>query len=78
MKKQVTIYSVMWQHATEPYYSMIEMPEMGYVTIGEQIVELEVHPVPDNIAELVEAARINRLRMKAQEIIAEIGNDFIT
>lgn len=78
MKKQVTIYSIMWPRATEPHYAMIEMPEMGCVTIGEQVVELDAHTVPDNIAELMEAARINRLRMKAQEIIAEIGNDFIT
>ena len=73
MKKQVTIYSIMWPHATEPYYAMVEMPEMGCVTLGKQVVELEVHTVPDNIAELMEAARINKLRMKAQEIIEEIG-----
>lgn len=72
MKKQVTIYTTMWPHASEPYYSLIEMPEMGCVTLGKQVVELEVHEVPDNIAELMEAARINKLRMKAQALLEEI------
>ena len=73
MKKQVTIYSILWPHTDRPSHSFVEMPEFGCVTLGKQVVELEVHEVPDNIAELMEAARINKLRIKAQEIIAEIG-----